>query len=53
MGEGNVISRVTVRRFGGGGIVTSQLSNVVEYAHVYGGTTIGEWLAPCVARRHY
>jgi hypothetical protein len=41
MGEDNLISRVTVRRFGGGGIVTSQLSNVVEYAHLYGGSTVG------------
>ena len=40
-GEGNLISHVTLRRFGGGGIVTSQLSNEIEYAHVHMGATIG------------
>ena len=40
-GERNLISHVTIRRYGGGGIVTSQLSNEVAYCHLSQGQLIG------------
>ena len=40
-GEGNTITRVTVRDCGGGSIVTSQLSNEVSYCRISNGTMIG------------
>ena len=40
-GESNVITRVTVSKTGGGGIVTSQLANEISYARVVDGQLIG------------
>jgi hypothetical protein len=41
VGNDNVITRVTLRRFGEMGIVTSQRSNEISYVHVYDGGLIG------------
>ena len=41
LGQDNVITRVTIRRYGGGGIVTSQLSNEVSFSHLSEGQLIG------------
>ena len=41
-GLNNTVTRATIGRFGNAGIVTSQLSNEVSYAHVFEGGLIGK-----------
>ena len=60
-GRNNTVTRVTVGRFGNAGIVTSQLSNEVSFAHVFHGGLVGKddacihadnSMTPCRNRQH-
>ena len=47
-GVNNSVTRLTVGRFGNAGVVTSQLSNEVSYAHIYsGGSVLPRPATPC------